>query len=203
MIRLKKTHFIWLSAIFLLLFATRSKTVQWAEEVPLNTGETIWVTRTVTYSLKGAGGNPFDIGYRQDRMETLSFEWGGKKYTYEGDADLMLLAISPQKQPVLAAQAANKGWDWNHDYHCATPHYVQFIPDASGRKWTWPPEIESWLYGLQANLMGHRSKPEEMKARYTAQQRGAADAIGLMQDPSSAKVDPKFKMNATECKGRN
>ncbi len=169
-----------------------SKTVTWEEEVPLNTGETIWVTRTVVYRLKGAGGNPFDIGYGQDKTEKLEFKWGGNKYAYEGDAELMLLAISPQKQPVLVGPAADKGWDWNHDYHCATPHYVQFVPDASGREWTWPPKIEPWLYGMQHNLMSQRRKPEDMKSRYTAQQRNEEDATMAIQGPFYAKIDPKF-----------
>jgi hypothetical protein len=197
----------WSSRLLLLLpcimLAACSKTVQWEEEVPLNTGEVIWVKRSVVYSLKGAGGNPFDISYGPDKSETLSFNWSGKKYVYGGDADLMVLAISPQKLPVLVAQAANKGWDWNNNYYCATPHYVQFVPDASGRKWIWPPEIEPWLYGLPSNLMAQRRKPEEMQKRYTAKQRAEEDAISSMQSPSNAKIDPKFIMNPRECKRRN
>ena len=138
-----------------------SKTVQWEEEVPLNTGETIWVKRSVVYSLQGEGGNPMNIGYRQDYAETLTFDWGGKRYVYKGNADLMVLAISPQKQPVLVAPAANKRWDWNHNYYCTTPHYVQFVPDMNGREWTWPPEIEPWLYGVPRNLMGQRRKQKK------------------------------------------
>lgn len=188
--RLKKPLRIVLALAAALQLAACSKTVQWEEEVPLNTGETIWVKRTAVYSLKGAGGNPFDIGYGQDWTETLSFQWGGQKYVYKGDADLMVLAISPQKRPVLVAPAADKGWDWNHDYYCASPHYVQFVPDASGREWTWPPEIEPWLYGMPHNLMRTRRKPEEMRERYTAQQRNEEDEIGSMQGPSRAKIDP-------------
>lgn len=192
MIRLKKTHLIWLVVILAVWYAARPKTVQWEEEVPLNTGETIWVTRTVTYSLKGDAGNPFDIKYRPDWTEKLEFKWGGKKYVYEGDAELMLLAISPQKQPVLVGPAADKGWDWNHDYYCATPHYVQFVPNANGRDWTWPPKIEPWLYGMQSNLMSQRRKPDDMKRRYTSQQRNEEDAAMAIQGPFYAKIDPTF-----------
>lgn len=201
--RLKKPLQILLALIAATQLAACSKTVQWEEEVPLNTGETIWVKRSVVYSLQGEGGNPMNIGYGQNKNEKLSFEWRGKKYVYEGEADLMVLAISLQKQPVLVAQAANKGWDWNHNYYCATPHYVQFVPDASGREWTWPPEIEPWLYGLPSNLMAQRRRPEEMKKRYTAKQREAEDAISSMQSPSNARIDPKFIMNPRECKRRN
>jgi hypothetical protein len=188
-------------ALCTLQLAACSKTVHWEEEVPLNTGETIWVKRTVEYSLKGAGGNPFDISYRQDKTETLTFQWGGKNYVYKGDAELILLAISPRRQPVLVAPAADKGWDWNNDYYCASPHYVQFVPDETGRNWTWPPAIEPWLYDLPQNLMRQRGEANAMKARYTAQQREAEDAIGSMQGPYGAKIDPNHTSKTCKRKG--
>jgi hypothetical protein len=49
MIRIRISHLIWLIIIFAVWYATRDKTVQWEEEVPLNTGESIWVTRTATF----------------------------------------------------------------------------------------------------------------------------------------------------------
>lgn len=87
--------------------AACSKTVQWEEEVPLNTGEVIWVKRTVVYTKQGGAGNPLDVAYRPENNETIEFAWGGKKYSYEGDARIILLAISPQKKPVLVARAAD------------------------------------------------------------------------------------------------
>ena len=63
--------------------AACSREVNWKEEVPLNTGEPIWVTRSIKYSLLGAGGNPFDIGYSPEWTEELSFKWNGKKYIYK------------------------------------------------------------------------------------------------------------------------
>jgi hypothetical protein len=60
------------------------------------------------------------------------------------------LAISPGQSPVLVAPASNKGWDWNHDYSCASPHY-QFVPDETGTKWTWLTEIQPWLFGMPHN----------------------------------------------------
>jgi hypothetical protein len=42
-----------------------------------------------------------------------------------------------------------------------------------------------------------------MHKRYTASQRAEADAIGLMQSPSSAKIDPAFIVNPRECKRRD
>ena len=138
-----------------------SKTVQWEEEVPLNTGEVIWVTRYVTYKYQGAGGNPLDMAYRPDWTETLEFTWRGKKYSYRGRALIDLLAISPlTKEPVLVSWAANKDWHFQNNYRCTVPFYVQFVPDSSGRVWTWPTAIESWLYGMPHNMMRH--KPESI-----------------------------------------
>lgn len=189
MIRLKKKHIIWLGVLLAAWYITRPKTVEWEEEVPLNTGETIWVTRTVTYSLKGDAGNPLDIGYRPDRVEKLQFRWGGKSYFYEASAAIMLLAISPKQQPVLVAPAADRSWDWNHDYLCVRPHYVQFVPPKRGGEWQWLTEIEPWLYGMKHNLMRQRRKLEEMGHRYTAQQRDEEDLILSIQTPSRAFID--------------
>jgi hypothetical protein len=74
------------AVIAVLPLAACSKTVQWGEAVPLNTGETNWVTREVTYSLKGDGDNPLDMAYRSDWIEEITFDWKGKKYRYVGDA---------------------------------------------------------------------------------------------------------------------
>lgn len=187
---------ILLIATAVLHLAACSKTVRWEEEVPLNTGETIWVTREVTYKLKGGGDNPLDIAYRPDWTEEIAFEWNGKKYRYVGDAGLMLLAISPlTHQPVLIADAALKGWDWQHGYRCTTPYYVQLSPPVSGKEWSWPPSIESWLFDMPSNLMMHRDKKEKMKARYTVSDRVALDRIMAIQSPRLVRIDPIYKFD--------
>ena len=48
----------------MLLLSACSRTVQWEEEVPLNTGETIWVQRSMPWIYKGGFGNPFDMAMR-------------------------------------------------------------------------------------------------------------------------------------------
>lgn len=186
---------ILLTAGAVLQLTACSKTVQWEEEVPLNTGETIWVARTVNYTLQGGAGNPLDIAYRPEWVEKLEFGWSGKRYVYNGDARVILLAISPQKQPILVARAADRDWHWKHDYKCTTPFYVQFVPDADGRTWNWPSAIEPWLFGLAHNLMRERHAPQEMKKRYTAQDRNTEDESGSLQDPSKAHIDSNHKVN--------
>jgi hypothetical protein len=169
-----------------------SKTVQWEEEVPLNTGETIWVKRTVEYKLKGASGNPFDMAYRPDWTEEIAFEWKGKKYSYVGDAALIVLAISPQKLPELFARASDNSWETTHKHPCSVPSYVQLIPDDTGRKWSWPPVIDKWAYELPANLLLERKNPAEMMQRYSTGERKIEDA-GLSE--SLTKISPSFIFN--------
>lgn len=194
MSRLKTLLRMLLALLAAMQLSACSKTVQWEEEVPLNTGEVIWVKRFVTYKYQGAGGNPLDMAYRPDWTEEIAFEWKDKKYRYVGDARLMLLAISPNTQrPVLVARANNRQWHWSHNYRCTTPFYVQFVPSADGRDWPWPPSIEPWLYNLSHNLMAKRDDPEKMKSRYTASDRAAMDQTMAIQDPSSARIDPTFK----------
>ena len=179
-----------------LQLAACSKTIQWEEEVPLNTGDVIWVKRTVTYKLKGASANPLDMGYRPDWKEEIAFEWKGKEYRYAGDAGLMLLAISPiTQQPVLVADAAFKSWDWRHDFRCTTPYYAQLSPSANGKDWSWPPSIEPWLFDMTSNLMIHREKMEKMKARYTAGDRMALDRTIAIQSPRLVRIDPSYKFD--------
>jgi hypothetical protein len=169
-------------------------TVKWEEEVLLNTGETIWVNKEVSYSLKGQAGNPFDLGYRPDFLETTSFKYAGKLYTYKGDAGIFVLAISPEKLPVLLASPGGKGWYRRNNYsRCATPYYVQFVPDSTGKEWSWPDRIEVWTYNLPANLLVAREPLSDVKTKYTLSDKAAQK---YLKDPrllSSQKINPLFK----------
>jgi hypothetical protein len=187
-----------LIAVTALQITACSKTVQWEEEVPLNVGETIWVKRTVEYKLKGASGNPFDMAYRPDWTEEIAFEWKGKKYSYVGEADLMLLAISPHTQrPVFVANAANRRWHHAHNYKCTTPFYVQFEPSTNGKDWSWPPSIEPWLFEMPYNLMANKSEADHMMKRYTISDRSDMDKTMAIQSPPDARIVPTFK--AEQC----
>jgi len=175
-----------------LYLSTCSKTVQWDEEVPLNTGQTIWVKRTVVYSSQGGAGNPLDVADRPEREQAIEFTWDGRRYRYEGDARIMVLAISPQNRPVLIAKASDNSWYAEHSYPCTTPFYVQLVPDESGQAWTWPPYIDKWLYNLPANLLLSRQPPGQMKSRYTSADRQTEDAPGAVQNVSQQRIDPTY-----------
>ena len=68
-----------LSAI---LLTACSKTVQWEEEVPLNTGEVIWVKRTDTYVKGSEPGNPLKMTWGLEKR-FYKFLWQKQTYEYE------------------------------------------------------------------------------------------------------------------------
>lgn len=162
------------------LLSACSKTVEWEEEVLLNTGETIWVKRVAQYSYGGDAGNPLDMAYRLDGSPTLQFTYQEKKYYFHERIGVMLLAISPNGVPLLVAAANSGRWDAVNKYQCTYPFYVQFVPDKSGKKWSWPPAIETWLYGLPRNLLADYGTPEKMRDRFTMKQK---EDQSFLKDP--------------------
>ena len=185
----KKPLQMLLAVIAAMQLTACSKTVQWEEEVPLNTGETIWVKRTVEYTYQGGAGNPFDMAYRPKRGSYVSeFSWRGKRYRFDLDANVVLIAISPQESPVLIGEGDY--WNLMGRYPCTTPLYVQFVPDATGRNWTWPPSIEPWLYNMETNRLFAIPTPDQPKQRYTVDERKAANAPGLAGSRSRQKINP-------------
>ena len=179
-----------------------SKTVQWEEEVPLNTGETIIVKRTVLYALKGGAGNPFDIAYRPDANKIIEFAYAGKNYHYDGDAAILLIAISPQNKPVLVAEAETGAWYAKHNYQCTVPFYVQFVPDMTGQSWTWPPQIETWLFNIKPNLLLDIPTPTHQHKYFTARNTLERNAQGLFHSPSRRTIAPDFAGDLCGRKGK-
>lgn len=180
-----------------LALAGCTRTVTWEEEVPLNTGETIWIQRSMPWELLGGFGNPFDIAMRPTREQTIRFTYRGKKYVYVGRADVAWIAISPMSgSPVLIAPAASYGWDGQNHFLCAVPHYVQLVPDATGKTWNWPPRIEPWLFDLPANVMASiPSLKEDRKHRYTRSDRDERDANYRRRFPTIGRIDPLYKQD--------
>jgi len=137
-------------ALFLPSGIGRTRHLQ--QEVLLNTGETIIVHWTVDYSLEGGAGNPMSISLSPNLTKTLEFDYAGKHYSYRGYASLFLLAISPEGTPTLVLHPEGFHWGGRNRYKCTTPYYAQLSPDESGKNWSFPPNIELWLYGLRGNL---------------------------------------------------
>ena len=184
-----------------LLLAACARNLQWDEEVLLNTGETIWVNKKVRYTINGQPGNPVDLGYAADREETTSFKYQGRSYTYKGDASLLVLAISPQKTPVLLANADTWGWYRRHQYKCVNPFYVMFVPDASGQQWTWPDRVEPWTYNLRTNLLVDRRHPSYVDSRYTMADKSTQGFLRDRRTMHIQKIDPLYATDT--CKESN
>ena len=104
-----------------------------------------------------------------------------------------MLAISPQKLPVLLAPPGNNDWYRHNKYPlCAKPYYVQLVPDSTVQQWSWPDQIESWAYNLPVNLMINRDHPSDVKRRYTMEDKSKQT---YMRDPQSLylqKIDPLY-----------
>ena len=190
--KIKKHWFI--SSLVVLIgiyaFLTRDRSVSWEEEVLLNTGQTIWVKRTVVYSQQGGAGNPLDVMYRP-KSHQISFDWNGKNYIYKRGG-VMVLAIASTGKPALVGKADSGAWNFANEYKCTIPFYVQFIPDDSGTAWTWPASIEPFLYNLPTNLFGSFGNPDDMLPRYTVQQKSLQRYLADPQLVSSHKIDPAY-----------
>lgn len=172
-----------------------SRTVTWEEEVPLNTGETIWVKRSMPWVYKGGFGNPFEMSMLPTGEQTIHFKYLEKDYTYTGNAHIVWIAISPAGQPVLVAPAADHGWATANSYNCVIPYYVQLIPDITGKNWVWPEKIEPWLYNLPANVMASIPRlDEKRKERYSTKDRDQRDSTYYLQ--SGRQIDPLYKASS-------
>lgn len=136
--------------VVLLMIRACNPNVNWEEEVLLNTGETIVVQRSGSYSFGYSAGSGH-IGFSPEPKTTIEFTYKGKRYSNTGTANFSLLAIGPNGGPSLVADA--RGWGNYNKYPCVTPYYVQFIPTNESGQWTWPNQIETWLYNLPTNLI--------------------------------------------------
>ncbi len=182
------------AGLLVLMLSACSRTVTWEEEVPLNTGETIWIQREMPWEMRGSVGNPFDIAMRPTRDQTISFTYRGVAYRYEGRANVLWVAISPDTKPTLIAPAGDYGWYSANNYYCVVPYYVQLVPSPDGQHWTWPESIEPWLYNLPANVMASIPRlNENRKRRYTRADRDNRDTISRLQTPGSSRIDSSYK----------
>lgn len=186
-----KAVFIW-AGLALTQLTACSKTVQWEEEVPLNTGEVIWVKRTGSYELESESGNPLKFAYRPQRRSTIEFTYKGKRYIHTDDAGLVLLAIAPDGTPNLVASAAQFDWHVKNRYYCVVPYYVQFKPDSTRVRWIWPDHVDSWLYGLRTNLIFGLVPLGATGKRFAAAERESQNASLLTVGVHYREISPNF-----------
>lgn len=174
-----------------LLLAGCSKVVTWDEDVVLNTGETITVHGETVYERGGAPGNPLKIRWNAQSAAKRWFDWKGQTYLFQNHASPLLIAIAPDGRPVIVAVASIGGWDERNRFKCTTPYYVQFAPDASGSNWSWPAELPTWLYGMDANLLLEEPEPSSKQRRFSPAQVLEANA-SVGASPYLKRVEPQY-----------
>jgi hypothetical protein len=182
-----------LVATVMLSVAGCTRSIEWDEEVPLNTGETVWVHRSGSLRFGSAPGNPLDFGYQAEPKTRIAFTYRGRQYTYTSEVTLQVLAIAPDSTPNLVISASDYMWQFEHGYLCTRPSYVQLRPDVSGNQWTWPEHIEPWLYGLPTNLLvglpANRPKP----LRITAIERRSHNVRVFRAGDHFRQIDPNYQ----------
>lgn len=172
--------------------AACSKTVQWEEEVQLNTDETIVVKRSGTYSFKCEFAVGTGCGYSPEWHSTIKFTYKGKNYVHTSEAFPMVLAISPDGKPSLVAVADESGWGNKNRYPCDAPYYVQFQPDENGKRWTWPTKIDTWLYNLSTNLVIGLAPLESDGKRFLETDREQKNASAINGSTFYRRIEPSY-----------
>jgi hypothetical protein len=177
----------------LFLIAGCSKKITWQEEVLLNTGETLVIERAMLWAKTGSYGAPTNK-MNPTSDQSLKFTYKGRPYEFTDNLLYGWIAISPASGvPVIVGNPDYWHWDLDHRYACAVPHYVQMVPDSTGKKWSWPIRIEPWLYSLPANVLYHYPQFEETKkALYTKEDREARDRSFFKEHPEKAQIDPNY-----------
>ena len=180
-----------LALIALLLLSGCYKKEQWKEEVLLNTGETISLTRQIKFVLASGYDNPLKFSYRAGSWEKTTFKWANKTYIYDGSAGFQILAISPRQQPVLLRVVHRS--DVSEGHKCSTPSYIAFEYMEANSNWTTLEKIEPWLYLLPSNLLMDLAELNNLKSSYT--QREKEEVQLFLRDPrnkSLKMVDPNY-----------
>lgn len=169
-----------------------SKTVQWEEEVPLNTGETIWVKRTDFYAKGGEPGNPLQMAWGLEKR-AYEFTWQGKKYSYQiarkTGGPILLYAFVNEK----TVSIVDSGWP-----HCSGYAEFRWI----NGNWQLQTNVSPELVGQPRNLMKYASADDGAipvrvtqdfirDSRFDLPQRGNAESHLL-----ASKI-------ATNCSGKN
>lgn len=176
-----------------------SKTVKWQEEVALSPTEMVWVTRTVDYERGGSAGNPLDIAWLGRRF-AMEFNWRDKIYHFEQHGAPTVLRLGVTGQPVILAPADAGAWYAQNHYACTTPFYVQFVPDSTGKNWTWPTRIEPSHYDTETNLLQVVPWPGAGQARYSAQEIKAANVAALGRSAHRLRIEPTY--TGDHCSGK-
>lgn len=118
-----------------------SRTVTWEEEVLLNTGETIWLLRTDTYSRSTEAGNPFKPAWSIERRG-ISLHLHDRDYVFEtGTTDIFMIFDRGSTLSVVA---------WSSE--CSPRGFAEHRWSEAG--WRLQRAVDPDLIGQRRNLMG-------------------------------------------------
>jgi hypothetical protein len=189
-------NFIWACVVvfgLLLAGCTRPVKITWQEEVLLNTGETLLIERSIVWAQTGSYGAP-TTAMNPTSDQTLKFSYKGTQYEFTENLLYGWIAISPATgRPVIVGDPVFWQWAFKNDYACTSPSYVQMVPDATGKKWSWPSRIEPWLYLLPANvLFMYPQYKEDRKQLYTRADREIRDKVFTLENPQTLMIDPTY-----------
>lgn len=135
-----------------------SKTVEWEEEVPLNTGETIWVKRIDTFVKGPEPGNPLKRTWGLEKRN-YAFAWQGQGYAYEVKTKTggpFLIHVFPADKTMAIVDSA---WPYCQGYG-----ELRWI----NSNWQLQQNVSPELVGEPRNLMDYYSATDgDIPARVT------------------------------------
>lgn len=132
---------------------SQTKTVDWEEEVVLNTGEVIWVNRADTFRRGTEPGNPLKSTWWPDGR-FYEFSWQGQKYTYRARSKVggpILMFVDPADKSILLI-------DSTFNLDCAKPGYGEFRWNHGS--WQLQQNVSLAVVGQPRNLMSYYSAAE-------------------------------------------
>jgi hypothetical protein len=189
--RFKRTLQLLLAVIAATQITACSKTVQWEEEVPLNTGEVIWVKRTDTFVRRSEPGNPLQMGWWPDGR-SYKFSWQGQAYSYDvkgASTGPILMHVYLEEKTVAMVDS---GWP-------TCSGYGEFRWTSGG--WQLQSSTNSALIGQPRNLMDYYSAEDGAIPARVTQEFIRNSRFDLPQKGGSLSHLLASKI-ATNCSGR-
>lgn len=143
---LKKLLIILIGVFLATQLSACTKTVRWEEEVPLNTGEVILVSRKDFFVQRSEPGNPFKMGW-WIKKRSYRFHWQGKDYSYttrHANGPIILYVYIKEK----TVSIIDDGWP-----KCSG--YAEFR--WTGGEWKIQKDINRAIIGRPVNIMDYYS----------------------------------------------
>jgi hypothetical protein len=137
-----------------IFIANISKTEIKKEYVTLNTGEVLEIERVKKYTCRGTVVNPYICHEFIHSNTGFKFKYKKIKYEFNTKGIALVLAISPQDNPVFIniMEPRNYIYMKNHPL-CTNPNYDQWVFDSISNYWIKLNYIEKWTYELKSNLL--------------------------------------------------